>query len=137
MPITKQDLRRDTLRKLQSKDKTGLIDLRLQYSEAHKLLTGYINKLVNVNRIYPHHLPTQASFRWSTLNPPITNWPRACVNPDCVSTEHEWTEQCWSVRDILFGLSQGNGASATAPTQPITSSPPPTAQTPPTQFPIR
>ena len=102
MPIAKQDLRRDTLRKLQSKDKTGLIDLRLQYSEAQKLLTGYINKLVNVNRIYPRHLPTQASFRWSTLEPPITNWPRACINSDCIQSEHEWTDQCWSVRDILL-----------------------------------
>src|SRR3990167_7856663 len=103
MPITAHNLKRVTLRKLQHSDKTGLVDLRLQYSEAHKLLTGYINKLVNVNRIYPRHLPTQASFRWSTLDPPITNWPRACIKSNCVQDEHEWdSDKCWSVRDILL-----------------------------------
>ena len=123
---TKQNLRRDTLRKLQSTNKSSeLIALRLAYSEDSKLLTGCINKLVNVNRVYPTHLPTQASFRWSTFNPPITNWPRKCINPFCQDNlklhltvdssqedidrfftpaeyiEHEWTDKCWSVRDIL------------------------------------
>jgi hypothetical protein len=51
------------------------------------------------------------------LNPPITNWPRECINPECqerIETgisfdisehghiEHEWTDTCWSVRDILL-----------------------------------
>jgi hypothetical protein len=88
---------------MQSSNKSALIPLRLEYSEHSKLLTGYINKLVNVNRVYPRHLPTQASFRWSTLDPPLTNWPRACINPACPHTEHEWNyNQCWSVRDILL-----------------------------------
>ena len=102
MPQVKQDLQRDTLHKLQSTNKNSeLISLRLAYSEDSKLLTGYINNLINVNRIYPRHLPTQASFRWSTFDPPITNWPRKCIAPECVNTEHEWTDKCWSVRDIL------------------------------------
>lgn len=105
MPQANQhNLKRDTLRKLQSKhSKAELIVLRIEYSELSKLLTGYVNQLVNVNRIYPRHLPTQASFRWSTFDPPITNWPRACINPDCTESEHEWVfNQCWSVRDILL-----------------------------------
>jgi hypothetical protein len=102
-----QNLTRDTLRKLQSSKHISsvakqLAQLRLQYSEDAKLLTGYINKLVNINRIYPRHLPTQASFRWSTFDPPITNWPRACINTNCIRGEHEWTDVCWSVRDILL-----------------------------------
>lgn len=109
---TKPNLQRDTLRKLSAKDSNPLIPLRIEYSEKSKLLTGYINKLIDTPRIYPTFLPTQASFRWSTLNPPITNWPRACVNLTCQTNleaiygdkayhEHEWTDICWSVRDIL------------------------------------
>jgi len=90
----KQNLRRDTLHRYQSTKAASaiakeLIPLRLEYSLYSKLLSGYINKLVNVNRIYPRHLPTQASFRWSTVDPPITNWPRQCINTTCPATEHE------------------------------------------------
>ena len=111
---TKPNLQRSTLQKLSTKNSSPLIPLRLEYSTYSKLLTGYVNKLINTPRIYPTFLPTQASFRWSTLNPPITNWPRACINPECqigmlqeISIEksgyheHEWTDICWSVRDIL------------------------------------
>jgi len=111
---SKPNLQRSTLQKLSSKNPNPLIPLRLEYSTYSKLLTGYINKLIDTPRIYPTFLPTQASFRWSTLNPPITNWPRACINPECqvgmlqeISIEksgyheHEWTNICWSVRDIL------------------------------------
>jgi hypothetical protein len=109
MPVKtniKDNLQRDTLRKIVSSSKHSdkareLAALRIAYSEDSKLLTGYVNKLVGVQIIYPTHLPTQASGRWSTLNPPITNWPRACINPYCVNDEHEWTGECWSVRDIL------------------------------------
>ena len=102
-----RNLQRDTLRRYAAGKQASdvakeLIPLRIDYSTYSKLLSGYINKLVNVNRIYPRHLPTQASFRWSTVDPPITNWPRACINQKCPPTEHEWTEQCWSVRDILL-----------------------------------
>lgn len=103
----KGDLRRDTLIKLQQKfdfesPEYKMIDIRLEYSQKSKLLTSYINNLVNVDRIHPTHLPTQSSFRWSTLNPPLTNFPRACIEPNCPEGEHEWTEQCWSVRDIVL-----------------------------------
>jgi hypothetical protein len=87
-----------------SKEKQTLAALRVAYSEDSKLLTACVSKLVDVKRLYLKHLPTQTSGRWSTW---ITNWPRACINPQCQDTEsvgyveHEWTDQCWSVRDIL------------------------------------
>ena len=114
----KQNLTRNTLRKLQASPKASspLVSLRIAYSEDSKLLTGYINKLINIIRIHPTHSPIQASFRWSTFNPPITNWPRACVNQECQAQmrlipdyaeslgyiDHEWTDHCWSIRDILL-----------------------------------
>lgn len=95
-----------------------LAKLRIMYSEDQKLLTGYVERLVGVGRVYPRHLPTQASGRWSTLDPPVTNWPRGCINPACQTHiiqereldpfelysnfEHEWTDMCWSVRDIFL-----------------------------------
>lgn len=36
-------------------------------------------------RVYPHYLPTQASGRWSTTNPPLTNFPEkihGVIKPD-------------------------------------------------------
>lgn len=109
MPIKRTvtaNLRRDTLRKIAAQKSATplqkeLAALRVQYSEDSKLLTGSVQQLVGVSRIYPTHLPTQKSARWSTLNPPITNWPRACINPHCPREEHEWTGQCWSIRDVL------------------------------------
>lgn len=101
------DLQRDTLKALQHKyDPTSLefkvIALRLEYSEKSKLLTGYVNNLVEMERIHPRHLPTQSSFRWSTIGPPLTNFPRECINPSCLDGEHEWEEPCWSLRDIVL-----------------------------------
>src|SRR5262245_42700392 len=111
-------LQRETLRKIVTR-KSGstavkeLAALKIAYSEDSKLLTGYINGLVHVNRVFPRHLPTQASGRWSTIDPPITNWPRQCINQSCQERlaalypdavgyiEHEWDTDCWSVRDIL------------------------------------
>lgn len=103
----RNNLRRDTMRRMMSMvSKTAvqreLAALKVAYSEDSKLLTGYVNNLVGVERIYPRHNPIQASGRWSTIDPPITNWPRACVAPECPRDEHEWTEDCWSVRDILL-----------------------------------
>ena len=34
-------------------------------------------------RSYPHFLPTQSNGRWSTTDPPITNFPRGCLRHDC------------------------------------------------------
>lgn len=101
------NLQRESLRKivhdLQYDEKVReLAQLRIQYSEATKLLTGYVKQMIGVQRMYPTHLPTQASGRWSTLKPPITNWPRHCINPDCPTTQHSWSDICWSVRDILL-----------------------------------
>lgn len=98
------NLQRDTLRKMstdssKSAAQRELASLRVAYSEDSKLLTATVNKLVGVDRLYLTHLPTQTSGRWSTW---ITNWPRQCINPQCSRAEHEWTEQCWSVRDILL-----------------------------------
>lgn len=128
MPYTttsKNNLQKATLLKLAKTNKSELIPLRIEYSEKSKLVTSYVNKLVNVNRIYPRHLPTQASGRWSTLGVineitreksggNITNWPRACIEPACqyrlqelykttskTYIEHEWTDTCWSLRDII------------------------------------
>src|SRR5262249_4418711 len=100
-------LQREQLRKVANNKKFNehareLAQLRLDYSNAHKTLTGYINPLIGETRIYPQHLPTQTSGRWSTLNPPVTNWPRACINQQWPQEEHEWTQQCWSIRDILL-----------------------------------
>lgn len=98
-----QTLQRSTLQKLTSLPgiQGQLASLRLDHSFYSKLLTSYVNKLVHVNRVFPTHLPTQASFRWSTFSPAITNWPRQCINQDCVQGEHEWTDNCWSLRDML------------------------------------
>lgn len=102
--VKSENLQRDTLRKIISSPKSTprqveLAQLRLVYSEDNTLLTDTVNKLVGVKRLYLHHLPTQTSGRWSTW---ITNWPRACINQDCPRREHEWTDTCWSVRDILL-----------------------------------
>lgn len=102
--VVENNLQRDTLRKIISSPKSTpyqreLAQLRLSYSEDAKLLTGTVNKLIGVKRLYLHHLPTQTSGRWSTW---ITNWPRACVNQSCSRSEHEWTDECWSIRDILL-----------------------------------
>lgn len=122
MPTT-NNLKRDTLQKIRSSTKYSskqkeLAALRVAYSEDHKLLTDYVNKMIHVNRIHPRLLPTQASGRTSTIDPPLTNWPRQCINPICQSSrkdnnladfaidnlgyiEHEWTDECWSIRDII------------------------------------
>lgn len=107
MPKIKPDnLQRETLQKMKGKplseQKAKLIELRLEYSELSKLVTSYLSSLVGQSRIYPTHLPTQSSFRWSTLHPPLTNFPRRCINTACPSGEHEWTDICWSVRDIVL-----------------------------------
>lgn len=121
MSVTK-NLQRDTLKKLQhdsaaSEKQKELALLKIAYGEDNDILTKYINKLIHVNRIFPRILPTQASGRHSTFDPPITNWPRACISQRCQSRlrnlfyqdriicpyiEHEWESECWSLRDILL-----------------------------------
>lgn len=112
-------LERSQLRKLAaSKGATALqkelASLRIAYSEDHRLLVNNIKTLIGKKRIYPHHYPGQASGRTSTIDPPITNWPRNCVSELCRSRlhnlpgyedrldyiDHAWTQDCWSIRDI-------------------------------------
>ena len=104
--VKTQNLRRDTLRKIAERStdpiRARIAALGVMYSEEKKLLSNHLNKLAGQDRIFPRHLPTQASFRWSTIGPNITGWPRECICPSCPRGEHEWTEQCWSVRNILM-----------------------------------
>ena len=103
-PVVLNSLSRDTLRGIASNTtgiKARIAELGILYSEESRLLSNYLRKLDGLHTIHPHHLPTQASYRWSTVNPAITNWPRRCINTACNQNEHEWTDQCWSVRDII------------------------------------
>lgn len=98
---------KDTLRKLLKSEKLAgttqqLAKLRLEYTEAQHMLSNYVNKLSSADRIYPTILPTQASGRWSTLNPPLTNFDKRCISPSCGDKWHEKSEQCWSVRDCII-----------------------------------
>src|SRR5215510_5143520 len=78
-----------------------IAQLRLNYSEATTLITHFLNKVIGLERIYPRILPTQLSGRWSTVDPPLTNFPKACINPDCPKERHRKTHQCWSMRDLI------------------------------------
>lgn len=92
----------DRLRALQQKGATHpLITCRLDFSEPAQLLKSFIQPLIGKERIHPRMLPTQASGRWSTTEPPRVNFPPDCINPDCPAGEHEYTDQCWSARDCV------------------------------------
>lgn len=80
---------------------TNLANLRLQYSESSTLLNHFVSKVLAKERIYPRILPTQASGRWSTVDPPLTNFPKKCINPLCPKERHRKTKECWSMRDII------------------------------------
>ncbi len=79
-----------------------IAELRLDYSECATLLNHFIKKVANVDRIYPRFLPTQASGRWSTIDPPLTNFPKKCINPSCPMERHRKTFECWSMRDCIL-----------------------------------
>jgi len=78
-----------------------IIELRLNYSEITTLLNHFISKLENKERIYPQVRPTQKTGRYSTTNPPLTNFPKKCINPTCLKERHRKTSECWSLRDII------------------------------------
>jgi hypothetical protein len=67
----------DTLQALVKRGaESDVLRARQQYAEAdgfHK----YVKPLVaaGVERVHPDMMPTQASGRWSTKNPPLVNWP--------------------------------------------------------------
>ena len=53
----------------------ALIRARLKYAESAQIINHYIRKLQGA-RIHPDMLPTQATGRWSTTNPPVANIPK-------------------------------------------------------------
>ena len=61
---------------LQQGEDYALIRARLKYAEASQIINHYIKKLQR-GRIHPGMLPTQATGRWSTTNPPVANIPKA------------------------------------------------------------
>ena len=78
-----------------------LAQLRLQYSSIANLRNSFIASLKYKERIYPTILPTQASGRWSYIDPPLSNFPKKCINPECPRYHHSRTDQCWDTRDCL------------------------------------
>lgn len=102
--VVPNSLSRETLRSIAASStgtKARIAELGVLYSEESRLLSNYLRKLDGLHTIHPRHLPTQASYRWSTVDPAITNWPRRCINTACAQAEHEWTDACFSVRDII------------------------------------
>lgn len=79
-----------------------LAELRLEYSEIGKILDTYLASLDGKERIYPTILPTQASGRWSYIDPPLSSFPKKCLNPRCPQVQHEKTELCWNSTDCLM-----------------------------------
>lgn len=79
----------------------GLAQLILEYSEIKQLRKTYLASLVNRERIYPTILPTQASGRWSYIDPPLSNFPKKCINPSCPKGFHGRTANCWSLVDCI------------------------------------
>lgn len=91
---TKTPIDEDTLRQAKQKGHASVaLDARLEYADAKQLLSHYILPMTEVDRVHPSHLPTQASLRWSTTEPPLTNFPphiRDVVGPD-----PGWKWICW------------------------------------------
>jgi DNA polymerase family A len=57
------------------------------------------------SRSYPHFLPTQANGRWSTTDPPITNFPKQCYRVDCPHREpglahSPISDECWDAHRV-------------------------------------
>jgi DNA polymerase I-like protein with 3'-5' exonuclease and polymerase domains len=101
MSLSKYSIDADTLAELIQKGvDSDVLRARIDYAEANQLLTHYIPALRSV-RLHPRMLPTQASGRWSTTNPPLVNFPADCLNPDCPNREPHMAvgDDCWSLRD--------------------------------------
>lgn len=58
-----------------------LLDFRLEYME-YEGIARYLRGMVGRGRVHPRMLPTQASGRWSTQDPPLVNFP-AHAKDDC------------------------------------------------------
>ena len=101
MPSVSRDSLKKFLEKSNNSKARRLAQLRLEHSDIATLRNTFIKSLNNTNRIAPTILPTQASGRWSYINPPLSNFPKKCINPQCPKYHHEKTAQCWSIRDCL------------------------------------
>lgn len=80
-----------------------MVRFRLRYAEADSTIK-YLRPLIGLERCYPRFLPTQKSGRWSTKEPPLTNFSSDCINPECkqAGTNHRnTTKDCWSLRDVV------------------------------------
>jgi len=98
---------RDVLRKYldspgHSDTQQKLAQLRLEYSSMATTANTFLAALQDQAVVRPTILPTQSSGRWSYLDPPISNFPKACINAGCPPYHHEWTDQCWSARDCFM-----------------------------------
>ena len=97
---------RDELLKALQKDNISGIQkevakLRLEYSDIHTLRSTFLECLRYSERINPVILPTQASGRWSYIDPPLSGFPKRCINPECSKKVHRKTDTCWSIRDCI------------------------------------
>jgi hypothetical protein len=85
-----------------SEKQIELARLRLAYSEIGTLRQTFLKSLRGKDRIYPVILPTQVTGRWSYLNPPLSGFPKKCINPACPKGIHRKSDQCWSIRDCFI-----------------------------------
>lgn len=70
----------DTLVALQRQGCDSVVlECRLAYSACVQTL-GQVRGVMGKERVHPHYLPTQASGRWSTTDPPIPNWEERIQN---------------------------------------------------------
>lgn len=103
MPSIAKDKLKEILTKSElSEVQRRVAELKLDYSACTTLLNHFVSKLANKDRIFPQVRPTQVTGRYSTTNPPLTNFPKKCINPSCVKERHRKTPQCWSLRDIIM-----------------------------------
>lgn len=99
----------EVLRKLLDKGADSpVLDARLEYMNA-EAIAKYVRGLVGVERVYPNMLPTQASLRWSTTDPPIVNFPKHSVDQcrRCIRRKDEgsYAQGDWcpyAVREIFL-----------------------------------
>ena len=83
----------EVLRKLLERGvDSPVLDARLSYMNA-EAIAKYVRGLVGVERVFPNMLPTQASLRWSTTDPPIVNFPKHSVDvcARCIRRKDEGT----------------------------------------------
>ena len=102
--LTESSVDADVLRKWKLRGaESPLLDARLRFTEIEGV-ARYVRMMRGAARVYPNMLPTQASGRWSTTNPPLVNFPADCIDPQCprAGEEHS-TGVCggWSARDVV------------------------------------